>query len=133
METIFATAFGRVIDIQKGKSDKLTEAAATIFSGTQETKKTSAVYIIMILSKFSGTAIVYSSVEKTQKFPHSILLLQGNFPWLLPVLRYMVQGSARQKSFYVLHDTAIKLIKERRAGTKTGEVSEQRKRTMLSL
>ena len=129
METIFATAFGRVIDIQKGKSDKLTEAAATIFSGTQEMKKTSAVYIIMILSKFSGTAIVYSSVEKT----HSILLLPGNFPWLLPVLRYMIQGSARQKSFYVLHDTAIKLIKERRAGTKTGEVSEQRKRTMLSL
>ena len=51
METILATAFGRKIDIQRGESDKLTEAAATIFSDTHEQKKSSAVFILVILSK----------------------------------------------------------------------------------
>lgn len=51
METILATAFGRVIDIQRGESDQLTEAAATIFSNAHEQKKTSAIYMLMVLSK----------------------------------------------------------------------------------
>lgn len=35
METIFATAFGRVIDFQRGESDELSEAASTVASGLQ--------------------------------------------------------------------------------------------------
>ena len=53
METIFATAFGRLIEIQKGDSDLLTEAASAIFSGATESKKSSAVYVTMLLSKLS--------------------------------------------------------------------------------
>ena len=33
METIVATAFGRVVDIQRGEHDELTDAAAEIFRG----------------------------------------------------------------------------------------------------
>ena len=36
METIIATAFGRVIDIQGGENDELTNAADLIFQGTAE-------------------------------------------------------------------------------------------------
>ena len=31
METIMATAFGRVIDVQRGEADSMTEAAGTLF------------------------------------------------------------------------------------------------------
>ena len=50
METLFAAAFGRVIDIQKGHSDHLTKSAAEIFSGAQEGKKTSLIYLNTMLS-----------------------------------------------------------------------------------
>lgn len=51
MESIFATAFGREIEIQKGESNQLTEAATTIFDHSQEHKKSSIVFVTMILSK----------------------------------------------------------------------------------
>lgn len=53
METILATAFGRVIDIQRGESDQLTEAAAAVFSSAHEGKKTSMMYLGMILSEYN--------------------------------------------------------------------------------
>ena len=53
-----ATAFGRAIDIQRGQSDQLTEAVATVFSGAQAKKGTakkgatkSFYYMTMLLSK----------------------------------------------------------------------------------
>ena len=33
METILATAFGRVIDIQRGEADELTKTCTSLFSG----------------------------------------------------------------------------------------------------
>jgi hypothetical protein len=45
METIFATTLGRVVELQKGHSDPLTEAAEKFFSGTQEHKKTSIPFL----------------------------------------------------------------------------------------
>jgi len=36
METILAVAFGRVIDLQHGEADQLTDACAAIFSTLQE-------------------------------------------------------------------------------------------------
>ena len=53
METIFATAFGRVIDIQRNESDKLTEAAAVIFGSVRENEKTSPLGAFVILSKLN--------------------------------------------------------------------------------
>ena len=51
METILATAFGRVMDIQKGKSDSLAEAASGIFASTREGSKTSIELVVMITSE----------------------------------------------------------------------------------
>ena len=51
METILATAFGRVIDFQRGEADELTKACTTFFSGTQDVMASLAL-IIVLLSKF---------------------------------------------------------------------------------
>ena len=52
METLLATAFGRAIDIQRGQSDELTKAAATLFKSLHEGENTSFMYMQMLLSKF---------------------------------------------------------------------------------
>ena len=51
METILGTAFGRVIDVQKGESSVLTEAAAIVFDSLKEDGIVTKDYMIMILSK----------------------------------------------------------------------------------
>ena len=52
METILVTAFGRVIDIQRGESSQLTRAAAGMFADAHEGKKTSRRYLATILSMY---------------------------------------------------------------------------------
>ena len=54
METIFATAFGRVIDIQRNKSDPLVEAGATIFGTFTEDSSGGEFFMqfLMLLCKF---------------------------------------------------------------------------------
>lgn len=51
METILASAFGRLVEIQKGESDQLTKAAAIIFESFHENKLSSATFLITVLSK----------------------------------------------------------------------------------
>ena len=51
METILATAFGRVIEIQRGESDELTSAVDSIFRGVQEGKSMSATFVMSVLSE----------------------------------------------------------------------------------
>ena len=51
METILAVAFGRVIDLQHGEADQLTDACAAIFSTIQEGNSTSGPFIIFLLSE----------------------------------------------------------------------------------
>ena len=53
MESIFATAFGRVMDVQRDKTDRLTKAASTFFSMSQEGKKNavSPLHGLMLMSK----------------------------------------------------------------------------------
>ena len=51
METILATIFGQVIDIQRGESDELTAAVDSVFRGTVEGQTLNAAVLIMILSK----------------------------------------------------------------------------------
>ena len=53
----------------------------------------------------------------------AVVVLAGNFPWLLPVLQYIVQRSARQKIFTYLYDTATMLIHERRKDKESRKVS----------
>ena len=50
METILATAFGRIIGIQKGESDQLTEAAAAVFDGFREGGSNSGFLAILLFS-----------------------------------------------------------------------------------
>ena len=52
METIVAIAFGRVVDIQRGENDELTNAANLVFRGAEEGNKTSLNVILPLLSKF---------------------------------------------------------------------------------
>ena len=49
MESILATAFGRVIDVQKGESNAITEAAATFFGSVKEDTFTN---MRLMMSKF---------------------------------------------------------------------------------
>jgi len=49
METIVATAFGRVIDIQRGEGDQLTQACAAIFSAFQEGTSVSLESMVLVL------------------------------------------------------------------------------------
>ena len=51
METILATAFGRVINLQRGEGDKLTVAAAVLFSGAQENQVFTLPFLRTILSE----------------------------------------------------------------------------------
>jgi len=51
METILAVAFGRVIDLQHGEADQLTDACAAIFSTIQEGNVLSGPLIIFLLSE----------------------------------------------------------------------------------
>ena len=51
METILATAFGRVMDIQRGESDELTSAVDSLFIGVQEGQLMNASILITILSE----------------------------------------------------------------------------------
>jgi len=51
METILATAFGRVIDIQRGEGDQLTNACAAAFSILHEGTKRSPEHMFLMLCK----------------------------------------------------------------------------------
>ena len=51
METILAVAFGRVVDLQRGKVDKLTDACVTLFSAIQEEEGASPEFVAFMLSK----------------------------------------------------------------------------------
>lgn len=49
METILATAFGRVVNIQRGEADKLADAANVLFAGSQTGGSFAAARLSLIL------------------------------------------------------------------------------------
>ncbi len=105
METILATAFGRVIEVQKGQSNELTKAATVILSGTQENRISSMSFLIMLFSKcwsWWKSCIIY------------IFFQAGNVPWLQPVVKQFTRGISYQKATNVLVGTSIAVIHERR-------------------
>ena len=53
METILATAFGRVVDIQRGESDDLTRAVDSIFRGLQEGESSSETTLTTLFSELA--------------------------------------------------------------------------------
>jgi hypothetical protein len=42
-----------VVDIQRGQSDELTRAAGTVFSGSQEAKNTSFIYLTVLIGEYN--------------------------------------------------------------------------------
>ena len=58
METILATAFGRVIDIQQGEADELTKASASISELAREGADTVDL-ILVLLSEFCEKVILF--------------------------------------------------------------------------
>ena len=107
METILSAAFGRVIELQKGQSNQLTEAATALMASTHEHKVTSPVFMAMLLSVLSITL--------TSTFVIPLMHLRsGNMPWLLPVIRQIVKRGPQQKALEVLSSTSIGVIEERK-------------------
>ena len=60
METIFATSFGRIMDIQKGQSNELTKAAEIILSTDHEQNKNSFLSLHVTLSKIFVCSFCWS-------------------------------------------------------------------------
>ena len=51
-----------------------------------------------------------------------VIVCAGNFPWLLPVIRIIVQQTERMKYFQHLNKTALMLAQERRKEKEPGKV-----------
>ena len=51
METILAVAFGRVVNLQRGEADQLTDACLALFSSIQEGEGSSLEFLILLLSE----------------------------------------------------------------------------------
>ena len=51
METILATAFGRVVNVQQGESNELTKAAHNVFRQLEEGRSMSGETVMVLKSK----------------------------------------------------------------------------------
>ena len=52
METILATAFGRIVEVQKGDSDEVVKAAREIFQSSDERNSVSFAIILPLIGQF---------------------------------------------------------------------------------
>ncbi len=48
METILATAFGRVVNLQRGEGDQLTDSASTLFASAQRSSAFNGAQVTLI-------------------------------------------------------------------------------------
>ena len=85
MESIFAAALGRHIEIQKGQSSSLTEATVSIFKLFQENKTFSHIYLFTIFSERPKWHIFLIIICESQAifrglFPSSTSL-EDSPPW----------------------------------------------------
>ena len=87
METVVAAAFGRIIDVQRGESDELVNAAKEFFFITSEGRELSAERLNVLLS---------------------------NFPCAVHILRYFVSRSKSADAYLKISKLALALIKARR-------------------
>ena len=95
MESILAAAFGRMVNIQDGEGDQLTEAAACIFGGAQE-----------------GSSLSFDT----------LIPILDHFPLLGRMIRIFVRSHLPQgRSFEILQSTAIQLVRERRKENASGD------------
>ena len=86
METIIATAFGRIIDVQRGESDQLVDAANVFFSGATEGQYLS---------------------------PSGLVFIVSNFPCVEPLIRYIGLKSKVANAFATIYEVGENLVKAR--------------------
>ena len=87
MESVIAAAFGRVVEIQRGESDNLVDAARHIFAVVGEGSQFSSDRIYVLLS---------------------------NFPCVLPILRLLASRSKSGDAYETMKELALGLIRARR-------------------
>ena len=87
METIIAAAFGHLIDIQRGESDQLVQAAQLILGNVTEGRQLAIENIVLLLS---------------------------NFPFVEPLLRYRASRSKAAVAYQSICEVALSLIHTRR-------------------
>ncbi|XP_064405389.1 cytochrome P450 3A24-like [Halichondria panicea] len=88
METILMMAFGQSVDIQRGESDEIVEAARKIFLLSDERKST---FLVLV-----------------------ILPLMHAFPWLEFFLRFLVSQTQLAKYSKIISSVAKQLVRQRR-------------------
>ena len=106
MEVILATAFSRDVSLDGGKENPLIRAAASIFeAGRGPDSNLSFERVMMIVS---------------------------HFPWSVPLMRFLARRTRAAQNWDYLHETALKLIEDRRkAMTTTGSTARDLLQLML--
>ena len=117
METILATAFGRVIDIQRGESDDLARAVDSFFMNIQEGGFFDATALVSLFSELYITAKLMHRAYVSSLFSRA-----GNFPWMMSLLRFIVTRSKKGEQFALLENIALDLVRVRRESKHPGKV-----------
>ena len=108
MESILAAAFGRVINIQRGEADEVTEAAKGVFAAGRNKKIQISVALV---SKLIKTLYIIHKIQ----WPYFYYI--ALFPNLTrPVQYYLSRQTKLMEPFKVLYHTALTLIGARRTG-----------------
>lgn len=79
METILATAFGRTVNVQRGESDQIVEAAYYIFRLSEEGSSFSIAILLPLISKTVKTVSLATdssfSVARLYSCNHVIIII----------------------------------------------------------
>lgn len=116
LESILAAAFGRVINLQRGEADEVTEAAKGVFDGGKDKVVR---FCLFILCKFLLSLCVYTFASLAIYmcaclFPMAIV----NFPFLERAMHFFLNNFTKAvEPWKVLHHTALKQIEACRSGT----------------
>lgn len=107
METILATAFGRAVDVQRGESDSLTDAASDIANLTANRLLIQCIFSMFLVIMCRD---IYTVTELT---------FAGNFPWIDPLVAHFMQPS---KSFSLIYSVLLSVVRDRRANHQGNKV-----------
>ena len=103
MEVILATAFSRDVSLDGNKENPLIRAAASIFKG-----------------------------GRTPGSHARVAMIISHFPWSVPLMRFLARRTRAARDWDYLHETALKLIEDRRnTMTTTGSTARDLLQLML--
>ena len=115
METILATAFGRRINIQQGEADELTRVVRTFFSQSAEGQVASRDVLVMLNSELPLLSLSLSQYYRSFSVnTHNA----GNFPFMVPVFRYLFSKTKDGEDGEKLVKIALELVQARKESGK---------------